>query len=328
MKTLRQTPKENGFTLAEVMVAAVIMGIVMVMTFAYLTRIYTDLQTTYTKNDQDRDLALAERILWKDLQNIQFSYNTIIQPDDNSKGLFDYYPDLHSSFFSAADLTRTLTLTPGQGSISLITSDNKSLPFMYSPVAAYDVTENLMNVFAGGTYKFNSVNRLGYLSTNAPQLWQPDTLLLFYVPVYMRPRQTNNPADLTKVPRQQVMLGFTESAAPPSKFYITDLSGTANISLPTDPLTKVTTPDIFFVNLPTIGGASSLVFVQKVHALRYFVAAHPTKTGRGQLVRRTWNPKTQGFDPSTDQIVLPDIKDVKFERKSVTSPLIEFTISN
>ncbi|WP_413578450.1 prepilin-type N-terminal cleavage/methylation domain-containing protein [Bdellovibrio sp. HCB290] len=267
---------QKGVTLLEMMVGLGLSAFVILVVVAVQVHM-TKEQTELTRQLSDSiDQNLAERIIFKNLNGIEASYNNISVKDNNGNNFYDFYPDLTENVLKVRkDRDFTLSLTAGNSEFFVLTQDFASGAMLnYDPVWAYDVGPEPADPNVPATLDFNASKNRAWISNEKsggrPGFWRDTNILFFDTPNRIRPVK-NGVIDRLVPPRSPFFIGSINVQAGDN---LQKISGTAaNLFNMTQPASgeAIDSLDSFLRELPSVGGGQTIVRARVVKLIRYSV---------------------------------------------------------
>ncbi|WP_372654894.1 type II secretion system protein J [Halobacteriovorax sp.] len=307
MKKILNTSK--GFTLAEVVVAAGLMGVVLL----FSAKFFSNVSKSNNKVSDDLVHTLGKLHLSKfinfDIESSRYSFNTVGILDDNENSFFDYYFD--SPCIKNCSRTFTLEIPAQEGGVSrsfyMITSDrNYNKDVIYSPQQAYDDSD----------LTFISLNNKGFLAKRSFSPWIKGKLLFLYSIVPIRANGAN-PQEVP--PRHISYLGWVNNANSQAELIREEIvDGGNSYFYNTDPRDDMTisSEDEAFRRLPYIRGLGNDMYLTSVKLVRYRLK---TERVKGSLVTRLYRG-VKRMEAGFHEIAIGEgIKSLKFIRDNVSS---------
>lgn len=322
MKNLNQ----KGFTAIEIMIGiglVAMLTLIIVSTQVFLAKDRMNLQN---KLEESIDTNLAERILFRDFNGLEPSYNNLILRDDHGNNFFDYYPDVPVSALSKrADRELTLKLSGKIKEFVVFVHDQKAGPMInYDPVAAYDVGPAPADFNQSATLRFKGLNKNKWVSklySANSNFWTAGRVLMLDTPARLRPLNSSGNVDMATPPRSPLFVGVISGD---SLSVNTSLSSFVNT---TNPLTggKITSVDAFLRQVPSVGGGQSVVRLRPIKAVKYYLKVQRDSTYQGTpayLYRATFENGKWG-----DEVMLADkVAEFKITRDSVLKRMLYFKV--
>lgn len=313
---------EQGFSLAEVMVAAGLAGVVFLFATQFFTIVNKDSEKSKDRLLKSLNKLQFEQIIRYDLSAAKPSFGTMDYPDDKDQNFFDYFFDAPCA---AADCTREVTLempaTEGAYSKSfymMITDNLFKKELVYDPKEAYSNT--------GLT--FDSINRNNILGLLTPSPWDAGSLMLLYSKYAVRDDSTKY--DL-EPPKLVSYLGWLVDVNNKTLKYepIKDDKEAIYYFRGTKPVPgtdiSTNTEDKFFRNIPYLEGLPTEVYLSRVKIVRFRVQTIKEKgILYGKVLRGT---KNVGGDYR--EIAIADkVKFLKFQRSNISTPQITINLQS
>lgn len=309
----RRSP-QSGFSLIEMLVTViVIVGFVAAMA-TVISLLVKDKKMIMEVVNTDLDTILTEKIVFQDLLNSSPSLNNTLVIDDFGNNFFDYYPDISSTSYRSR-IDRALTLAAGahQEIYFILNQPRMGSPITYSAVAAYATTQPVSPAQRGGL-NFSSLNRNNYVNSLSPNLWRDGQVIMLDTPARLRPANAN---PSLVAPRSGIFVGQVQGNA------LTPLTPPfIRRDHPTQGIT-IDSADLFLRSAPSMGGTSPVIRLQPVEVVRYYLKASTTQNGAFDVFRQTYSSRSFG----SDQLLAKGITSMKFERKSVLSPSVTFSLT-
>lgn len=313
---------KKGFTTIEVIVG---IGLVVILTVALMSTqlIITKEHVDLTNQLEDSiDTKLAERIIFKDLNGVDPSYNNITVLDDAGKAFFDYYPDVPAQLLDNP-LDRNIVLKlSGRKDLYILTQDQNLGGMMnYDPVAAYQVGAAPEDFNVSATLTFISINNMNWIKAQRPNFWQDGKLLMLDTPVHLRPLAGNGKFDMKVAPRSPVYIGEVSSQSLNQNSTVNSL---INIKHP-ETNSSITTADEFLRSVPSVGGGQSVVRLRAVKLIKYFLQEYKDDRFETQPARLF----KQVFENGkwSDALLLADkVSELELKRDSVLKKMIYFKV--
>ncbi|MGZ3747001.1 MAG: hypothetical protein ACXWRE_06530 [Pseudobdellovibrionaceae bacterium] len=270
----------HGLTAFEVLVAlglaSVAMGII-ASTQLSVIKEQTLLRKTVEANI---DETLAERILFKDLNGLDPSFNNLNVKDDNGQLFFDFYPDIPEKSLKAKK-DRDFTLTPdGKKEFYVLAQDiSAGSLLVYDPVMAYEVGPAPDDFNMAASLSFQSLNRNNWVGVQRPGFWIDNMVLMLDTPAKLRP-VTGGIFDLQIPPRSSIFVGAVKGKN------LNPLAGEfGHLLINTHPETGIVvdSADKFLRTLPSIGGGQSIVRLRAVKLIKYSLERIPLAKGNAAV---------------------------------------------
>ncbi|WP_413587401.1 prepilin-type N-terminal cleavage/methylation domain-containing protein [Bdellovibrio sp. HCB274] len=267
---------QKGVTLLEMMVGLGLSAFVIMVVVAVQVHM-TKEQALLTRQLGDSiDQNLAERIIFKNLNGIEASYNNIVVKDDHGNNFYDFYPDLTDNMLKVrADRDFNLSLSAGNQEFFVLTQDFASGAMLnYDPVWAYTVGPEPADPNVPATLTFNASKNRGWISNEKsggrPGFWRDGNILFFDTPNRIRP-VTNGVVDRLIPPRSPFFIGSINVQAGDNLQVMT--GGAENLFKLTQPANgnPITSLDVFLRALPSVGGGQTIVRARVVKLIRYSV---------------------------------------------------------
>lgn len=265
----------KGFTAIEVVIGiglTALLGAVLMTTQIVISNDQNDLR----KNLEDSiDTTLAERILFKDLNGIDPSYNNVNGLDDSGYKFFDFYPDVPANSLTNP-LAREVNLSlSGKKEFTFIVQDLKAGPLMtYDPTAAYKIGSAPADFNKSASLTFQSLNQNNWITQQRPFFWEKGRLLLLDTPARIRPLNVAGYLDMNVPPRSPIFAGQVSGAA---LLMDSTVKGILNVG---DPETgsSITNADTFLRRAPSVGGGQPVIRLRAVKLVKYYLEPMKTKT--------------------------------------------------
>lgn len=217
------------------------------------------------------DTTLAERMVFRDLNAVDPSYNNLLVKDDAGFGFFDYYPDVPAQSLTTP-INREVTLKLGQRTeFYILVQDQNAGPLMnYDPPAAYNIGTAPADFNKSADLQFSSLNRNKWVSVQRPNFWVQGRLLMLDTPARVRPLNKTGMLDMSIAPRSPIFIGAVNGES-----LIMDgvVKGLINVAEP-ETGDEIANPDIFFRRLPAMGGGQPLVRLRAVKMIKYYLAKY------------------------------------------------------
>ncbi|MEK2690509.1 prepilin-type N-terminal cleavage/methylation domain-containing protein [Bdellovibrio sp. GT3] len=273
---------QKGLTIVELMVGIGLSAIVILVVVAVQVQMAKE-QTKLTRQlDDSIDQNLAERIIFKNLNGLEVSYNNIVVNDDNGNNFYDFYPDVTENVLvKRADREFTLSLSSGRSEFFVVTQDFASGPLLnYDPVWAYDVGADPGDPNKPASLTFNGAKSRKWISNEAnggrAGFWKDGNILFFDTPSRIRPLK-NGEVDVLTPPRSPFYLGSIAAQAGDNLQNIS--GGVEKMFKMTQPYNgnAITSLDNFLRTLPSVGGGQTVVRARVVKIIKYYVEIDKNK---------------------------------------------------
>lgn len=335
----------QGFTLLETMVSMGIFTVTLLAASSLSYYVQKSNNKIASSIGAQSNKLVTERSFYSDLRDSESNYQLLSVADDNGKNFNDFIPDLPC--ISNCDRTFTLDI---YGRKLFYTFIQQGIEIKYDPSRAYAKG----NISANG---FLGINNGGYVQAANEALdpevksgikkgvWPTDVsksnqLFLLNSPIFLRPLKDGIP-DSTAVPRQLTYIGTvnqnrTTLENDPGLTSVLNGSGFSLLNthpmqvstptLPSAPYT-VSSPHLFFFNLPALAGVSPVTFLKAIKLVRYNAKKRVDQgTGSevGILTREEYDPFTKRF--GQEIMLISPFSKVVFKRK-VNSPAITFIVT-
>lgn len=310
---MRKISSTKGFTLVETMVSLALVGMVILILMSVESLFSKEKSKLTSRMDSNVDTLLGERVLYLDFRGVAPSFNTLKLKDDRGNLFFDYYFDIPANMLGAGRGDRVFTLEAGRNVFYLMTQDTEAGGLLnFDPVSAYEIGPIPADFNRAATVTFSSVNKNNWISSQRPQFWQKNKLLLFDTNVYVRKTE---PLDMTEAPSIPVFLGSVNVAT--NQVVSTTLS--TYLSSPS------TSVDRFLRELQPRGGGQPFVKVRAVRFYRYYLQAYRDDRVMGTPARLMRDEFVDG-NFANPQMLSDRVKAVKFSRESVMNKVVKFSI--
>lgn len=316
-----QMRNQNGFTLIEVTVSALVLAIFFFMSASILSDIQ-DLNSKTTKEvSAETELSFAVRYMTGLLRDAGNSYNTLRGvPDNNGREFFDYIYDIGSSYWSDDEKVRVLTLGPETNRFEfvLILNDKEQTEqIFYQPVTAYAPQNAPADMMASAPLRYVGINNASVVSSLYPNLWRNGRLIMMKVPTPLRYVAADASVNIENAPREHLFLGQVQG----DDLVLQNLGGLVHTTHPLDNR-PVLTADTFLRTIPTVGGASPIVKFDAVKAIRVSLRQTGENALRDLVVEEFVNGQFQN-----PFMVATAVRSVTFKRESISSPIIGVQIA-
>ncbi|WP_413578454.1 hypothetical protein ACLVWU_07940 [Bdellovibrio sp. HCB290] len=273
---------QKGLTIAELLVGIGLSAVVILVVVAVQVQMAKKQTELTRKLDDSIDQNLAERIIFKNLNGLEVSYNNILVRDDNGNNFYDFYPDLTENVLKVrADREFTLSLSSGQSEFFVVTQDFASGALLnYDPVWAYDVGADPGDPNKAATLTFSPSKSRKWISNEADGgragFWADGKILFFDTPSRIRPIK-NGEVDILTPPRSPFYIGAVSTQAGDNLQNIT--GGVEKMFKMTQPSNgnAITSLDNFLRTLPSVGGGQTIVRARVVKIIKYYVEADTKK---------------------------------------------------
>ncbi|MGZ3771290.1 MAG: type IV pilus modification PilV family protein [Bdellovibrio sp.] len=313
----------KGFTAIEVVIG---IGLVVIVTFALMSTqlIVTKESLDLTNQLEDSiDSKLAERIIFKDLNGVDPSYNNINVLDDAGKPFFDYFPDVPSQFLDKP-IERSIAVNlSGRKEFYILTQDlNLGSMLNYDPVAAYQVGPTPDDFNASASLTFLGINNKNWVQAQRPNFWKDGSLLMLDTPVHIRPVGSDGKIDMKIAPRSPIFIGIVSSQNLTANSVINSL---VNIKHPETNI-NITTADNFLRNAPAVGGGQTSIRMRAVRLIKYSLVAYKDD----RYVSTPARLIKQSFENGkwSDPFLMADkVSDLEFKRDSTLKKMIYFKVN-
>ncbi len=283
---------EKGITLIEVLTALGLVALVMGLMAVVQLQIRKD-QIRMTKSlESSIDENLAERIIFKDLNGIDPSFNNLTLKDDKGKLFFDYFPGTPSGALTGG-IDREVSMNLDGIKEFFFLSQNSaagSLMF-YDPVMAYAVGPTPANFNSAASLEYVSVNKVNWIGIQRPLFWVSGNFLMFDTPAKIHGLTAGGDVNFQSAPRSPIFLGIVYGN---DLFPIPTTSSLWPLVINTNPETGATidSADTFLRNVPSVGGGQTLVRLRSVKVIKYELVADAVvsgyKTKTASLFRSTY----------------------------------------
>lgn len=308
----------KGYSLIEVLVALGIMSFIFALS-GYQALKMKELQARFTKSAEAlTSTTFAENFLWEKLKVAGISYNVMISPDDNNQNFFDYVGDLPERLIPPPVRNRILTISDEAGARSeffLMTYDYTLSPtVVLDPAVAYTIGVPT-SPLVPPVFTYSGLNSTGRLPSRLGQAWAPGKNFLLMNPMAIRPMPASGIVDMSQPGKPMVFLGQVNSAS-------SDLAPTTYTFVrrddPRNSAFQITSPDLFFRNLPLAAGSAPIVHLVPVQIIRFWLEANPQNSKTSSL----YYGHMEGTTTVGRFMLSDDVKMVRLKRSSVTSRLI------
>jgi prepilin-type N-terminal cleavage/methylation domain-containing protein len=348
MMSRRPIHNSQGFTLLEVMMALGLSALIAVAVFVFYTSFSKQLTDLGTDIEASTDLESGQRIMLRDLKNIDVSFGVVAIDDDFGKNFFDVFPDISEDNLDSSLLVndptdpthkakRSITLKKGgQTQITVLLLDPNASPLStlnFDPSWAYDMGPNTVtwnpakhkNAIFGMRGPFASAGVVTH-----PGYWVEGQLLMY---------------DVTSVFRSPSQLQQRNKYPPRPPFFIGRVNGNSmvadaqvkvlvknNTNHPVNPSYDITSAHDFLWGVPTIAGGMPSVRLRPVRMVRYLVT-QPSDYRQDEKDKGMMRLYRQGYTKGTwstskNYFMIADkIKSVRFFRNSIVDKTVLFDIS-
>ena len=311
---MRTLQNKKGFTIIEIMISVVLIGMVMMILMSMERIISREKTRVGNRAEGNTDKLLGERVLYLNLRGVTSSFNSVNLKDDHGNLFFDYYFDIPESLLAKGRTDRLLTLESGKERYFYMLSYDSEAGGMldFDPVAAYKVGPIPADYNVAAELTFISVNNNNWIASQRPLFWQKDQLLFFDTNVYVR-SSTN--LDLSEAPTRPSFLGAVDALG-------NQVVGTGLADYLKANYRNV---DTFLRELQPRGGGMPFVKVRPVKFYRYYlqpyrddrVAGTPSRLMRDEYI---------GGEFKNQHMLSDRVKTVKFIRESVMNKVVQFSI--
>jgi hypothetical protein len=272
---------QKGITIVELLVGVGLMALVTGVIVATQVNVAKEQNAIVKKLDDSIDQNLAERIIFKDLNSVDLSYNNVTLPDDNGNVFFDFYPDIpESSITKEKERILTLSLKGKKEFYILSQNVNAGALLVYDPVWAYDLGAENGDANVPVPLTFNPGKNQMHLSNEKhgrPGFWEDGIVLMYDTPARIRPI-TGNTVDMETPPRSPIFLGgVNPSSGAGLQSLNSSVAAFIDTTQPKDGKTAITSLDNFLRTVPPIGGGQSVVRVRAVHIFKYYLEVDTKK---------------------------------------------------
>ncbi|WP_413587405.1 hypothetical protein [Bdellovibrio sp. HCB274] len=267
---------QKGLTITELLIGIGLSAVVISVVVAVQVQMAKQQTELTRKLDDSIDQNLAERIIFKNLNGLEVSYNNITVLDDNGNNFYDFYPDLTENVLKIRpDREFTLNLGSGQSEFFVVTQDFGAGPLLnYDPVWAYDVGADPGDPNKPASLTFSPSKSRKWISNEAnggrAGFWRDGNVLFFDTPSRIRPLKDGD-VDILTPPRSPFYLGTVSPQAGDNLQNIT--GGVEKLFKMTQPFNgnPITSLDNFLRTLPTVGGGQTIVRARVVKIVKYYV---------------------------------------------------------
>ncbi|MEK2690513.1 hypothetical protein [Bdellovibrio sp. GT3] len=281
---------QKGITLVELVVGLGLSAFVVLTVVAVQVQMAKE-QTELTRQlDDSIDQNLAERIIFKNLNGIDVSYNNIEVEDDYGNNFYDFYPDLTTNVLKKrADRDFTLNLSKANKVFYALTQDFASGAMLnFDPVWAYDVGPDPGDPNKPASLTFSPGKSRQWISNEdsggRPGFWREGNILFFDTPNRIRP-VVNGVVDRLIPPRSPYYLGSINPQSGDKLQNITgDAEGIFKMTQPSNGA-EIANLDVFLRALPAVGGGQTIVRARVVKLVKYYVEPDTKKNAADYKVQ-------------------------------------------
>jgi hypothetical protein len=322
---------QKGLTIVELIVGIGLFTIVISVIVTMQVKMSQQQMEMTKKLDDSIDQHLAERILFKDLNGIDISYNNLIVRDDNGNNFYDFYPDITENILKVrADRELNLLLS-GNKSFFVFTQNSAAGALLaYDPMWAYDVGPEPPDPNTPATLAFNGEKNRKWISNEAnggrPGFWKDGNILFYDTPSRIRPA-VSEIIDKTIPPRSPIYLGSVIDGSNELQNMSGDAAGMFNLTQPGNG-DAIPNLDEFLRKLPSVGGGQTIVRVRAARMVKYYIEPD-TKKNADKYELAPFNfymaeyRKGQFVQPT---LLADGVGRVLFRRDSVVKKMIYFKI--
>lgn len=312
----------NGFTAIELVMG---IGVVAILTTVIITTqlmVTKEQMSLQNKLEESIDTNLAERIVFRDLSNIDASYNNLKMKDDAGLGFFDFYPDVPASSLPS-QLSRQVSLRlGGKTEFYLLVQDQNAGALMnYDPTAAYDIGPIPKDFNTSASLVFQGLNKNSWIERQRPEFWKKGRLLMLDTPARLRPLKVDGFVDMTIPPRSPVFVGSVNGVQ-------LNIDGTVKAMLNlTDPETgdEITNADEFLRRAPSLGGGQPLIRLRAVRLIKYYLEKE-NRSGRLVKAANLYKTVYENGEWSEPFLLADNVEEFQMRRDSVLKRMIYFKV--
>lgn len=302
---------QRGFSLAETMVAAGVMGIILLAAMALFNVVNRDTDISVGLLESSINNLEAESVIKKDLLLSKHSLNRLLVVDDNNKYFFEYLIEQTCSI----DCERVLTLDvpKGEGEISRPIYLLASHPFDARPIFYYPA-----NAFedSGAALDFISLDNKKILSDDPYSPWRPEQLILLTSSSLI----TDLSGEMSFSSLYPSFLGWTPKKHIGAQLKAENVRGLYKSESMFNGRRVVNGDEESFLRtLPYTAGLGNYLMVENIRLIRYQVVAEKTK---GVLVGRLHRGVLQADGKWNDRAIAFNLSKVIFSRSSIDTPAI------
>lgn len=265
---------KKGLTIIELMIGIALFSIVMAIIVSVQVKMSQQNMEMVRKLDDSVDQNLAERILFKDLNGIDVSYNNLLVKDANGNNFFDFYPDVTENILKVR-IDRELVLElKGRRDFYVLTQNVSAGPLLtYDPMWAYDVGEEPPDPNTPAKLTFNPSKNRKWISNEKnggrPGFWSDGNILFFDTPSRIRP-DTGDVVDSSIPPRSPIYPGEVRTGSDDLQNISGDAAGMFNMTQPSN-AEVISSLDGFLRDVPSVGGGQTIVRVRAARLVKYYI---------------------------------------------------------
>ncbi len=265
---------QKGVTLIELAIGIALFAVVISIMITMQVKMSQQQMEMTKKLDDSIDQNLAERILFKDLNGIDISYNNLIVKDDFGNNFYDFYPDITENILKVrADRELVLKLD-GAKSFFVFTQNAASGALLtYDPMWAYDVGDEPPDPNTPATLEFNPAKNRKWISNEnnggRPGFWRDGNILFYDTPSRIRPANSDV-VDNTIPPRSPIYLGYVVEGSDDLQKMTGEADGMFNLTQPGTG-EEITSLDNFLRKVPSVGGGQTIVRARAARLVKYYI---------------------------------------------------------
>ncbi len=320
----------RGFSLFEIMIALGLSSFLMLAVADVYRSMKKGQESLQTYVMDQTNLSLADRVISADLRNSDPSFNNLLFLDDNRKVFYQYFSDVPPKATLTNGVSRQLTLNKDtianrKSFYVLLRDEDLGATLNYDPVAAYSYTRGNLPIDQSVPLIFRGLNYNNWVSTQRPNMWATNKILLLDTPTAVRdPRNLTPLGMVTFPPRSTIFLGYVSGANLLNLSSMIKDNG-ANLVDQTSALDNnvtVNSADMFLRSAPPVGGGQILVRLSGAKVVRY-ILEQGDRYGY-QLARYEYVP---GREWANRSLVADRLESVTFKRDSVLTNMVNYQIT-
>lgn len=343
--------KQKGFSLIELMVVLFLSVVVSGAISHYFIQTQIDHIKTMDKGDRVKNLLVFKKFIKIDMDRASYlSLGTLgvnaVSPQLPSHNFFDYYPDYPAHLLEHPERAATFRNTDAQDSRIHFLRPHSQFDKEYSI--------NVLNInaqcYRSATTNVDTNYVTGRATTviardykgdkaclaelGAGSILQPNNLIMFYTPIYLRPLVSDSIIDIKKPTQLYALLGTVTSSSSIA-FNDRRLFSSGNNPSPRPPSASAISifhefgnPNTLESRMPLVGGNHRILKLLRVEWLTYFF-----KTGsEGGKLYRCIKGSASGdsvedyCNDTTGMMLIDKVKEISFHRY-VDSPTITIGIT-
>lgn len=313
----------RGLTVVEILIALGIASFAMVLIAGTQLSMFKDQTRMRKQLEANIDETLAERLLFKDFNGLDPSYNNLNVKDDSGKSFFDFYPDIPEKLLEGKkDREITLRLGGVQEFYVLAQDVSAGSLMIYDPVMAYEVGPAPDNFNIAASLNFQSLNRNNWVKAQRPGFWVDGKLLMLDTPARVRPVKSGA-VDFQFAPRSPIFVGQVQAnglkplAVGVSKFLINTHPETEKV---------IDSVDTFLRNVPSIGGGQPVVRLRAVKLVKYHLEKDALKGGFKTQTANLYRSIYKNGEFAEKTLLADKVDEFSLRRDSVMKRMIYYKV--